>query len=113
MTDPRNGVFYGMLGQESETQDPASHGLLGGIELSPAYNLKNLVGLFVTVEDDVIDPVTGDLTVDPQHRGDALTSGVARSNIRGLYRVDLENDKRTIYGTASVYYALDEDPVQF
>ncbi|MBI5480522.1 MAG: hypothetical protein HY906_16815 [Deltaproteobacteria bacterium] len=113
MTDPRNGIFYGMLGEEAETQDPYSHGMLGGIEVSPPYDLKNLIGLFVTAEDDFIDPATGDLVVDPEHRGAVLTSGEARDVMRGLYRVEMRNDRRIIYGTASVYYSLDDDPVQF
>jgi hypothetical protein len=114
MTYPVNGIFYGVLGEGSETQDPWSHGLLGAIEVTSAYNLRNLVGLFVTVEDDVLDPVTGELTVDPQQRGTVLVSGEAQANVvRGMLRVDLRSaaGTRTMYGTASVYYSLDSDPV--
>jgi len=114
MTYPVNGVFYGVLGEGSETQDPWSHGLLGAIEVNSAYNLRNLVGLFVTVEDDFIDPATGDLVVDPNQRGTVLVSGLARAGVsRGLLRVDLRSRSRTAYGTAAVYYSLDDDPVQF
>jgi hypothetical protein len=114
MTYPVNGIFYGILGEGAETQDPWSHGLLGNIEVSPPYNLRNLVGLFVTAEDDAFDPVTGALTVDLDHRGEVLVAGEARAGVaRGLLRVDLRSASRKVYGTASVYYSLDEDLVQF
>lgn len=112
MARPINGKYYGLLGEGSEVQDPMSKAPYGGIEVITPYTLSDIVGLFITEEVDALD-ASGALVVDVNARGPAVTWGTARANMRGVRRVELRNDAKTVYGTATVFYNTAADPVQF
>jgi hypothetical protein len=112
MSRPLNGAFYGLLGEGSEVQDPHSKAPYGGIEVITPYNLSDLTGLFITEEADVLD-ATGNLVVDATARGPAITWGTARTNMRGVLRIEMRNEEKTVYGTATVFYSFGTDLAEF
>jgi hypothetical protein len=102
ITAPLHGSVYGFA-NFTTVQPPTNY---NGFRLDTTVSLKGLQEIFLTVEDD---------SVDPANRGPLYLASTQVNGGVGVLQFQLNNptDPNGASGAVAVYTDLDEDPVQF
>jgi hypothetical protein len=115
LTAPIHGQLYGML--DFQSVSPAPSQILGGIEITSNFSLRDIRELFLTVATakfQDLDPAETDCKANPTKcRGSLFLQGNTEPPQNGIFHATLTSPTGGASGTAAIETRLDEDPVQF